>query len=137
VNAASNLDAIRRFHAAMETGDRDALIEMVLGLAHPEAEWSPLVTAVEGQSYRGKEGVLEFFTDFLESFEVRYDDLELRPIGDRAVLALAQMALEGRGSGVAVVQELGVLYEFEDGRMRHGRAYPSHAEALSAAEGLG
>jgi hypothetical protein len=136
MSAETNLDAIRRFHDAMEAGDRETLGELVREIAHPEAEWRPLVTEVEGGAYSGKEGVFGFFDDFLGSFEVRYEDRELRAIEDRAVLMLCRMELKGRGSGAGVSQEMGVLYEFETGLLRRGRAYPSRAEALAAAQGL-
>jgi ketosteroid isomerase-like protein len=136
MSAEPNLEAIARFHDAMETGDREALADLVREIAHPEAEWTPLVTEVEGGAYRGREGVLAFFDDFLGSFEVRYDDRELRALDDRAVLMLCRMEVKGRGSGAGASQEMGVLYEFEDGRLRRGRAFPSHGAALAAAKEL-
>lgn len=136
MSAAANLEAIARFHDAMEAGDREALADLVREIAHPDAEWSPLVTEVEGGAYRGREGVLSFFEDFLGAFEVRYDDRNLRALDDRAVLMLCHMELKGRGSGAGVAQEMGVLYEFEDGLLRRGYAYPSHGAALAAAKEL-
>jgi ketosteroid isomerase-like protein len=136
VSAEANLELIRRFHDAMEAGDREALGELVRQIAHPEAEWRPLVTEVEGGAYRGKAGVRAFFDDFLGSFEVRYQDRDLRAIDDVAVLLLCRMELEGRGSGAAVSQEMGVVYEFDEGLLRRGCAYGTHAQALAAAEEL-
>jgi hypothetical protein len=134
--AEANVETIRRFHDAMEAGDRRALAELVREIAHPDAEWTPLVTEVEGDAYRGKDGVFAFFDDFLGSFEVRYDDRDLRAVDDTAVLMLCRMELKGRGSGAAVAQEMGVLYEFEGALLRRGRAYPSREAALAAAKGL-
>lgn len=136
MSAESNVEAITGFHDAMEVGDRDALGELFDVTAHAECEWVPLVVEVEGQSYRGREGVRAFFDDFLDSFEVRYENRELRAVGEGAVLILCQAALRGRESGAELVQEMGVLYEFEDGLLRRGRAYPSHAAAISAAAAL-
>jgi ketosteroid isomerase-like protein len=136
VNAEANLDLATRFHDAMEAGDRDVLGTLLVDTLHPDCEWAPLVIGVEGQTYRGPDGARAFFEDFLDSFEVRYEDRQLRAIGDRAVLFLCRMALRGRASGVDVVQEMGVLYEFDDGLLRRGRAYPSHAEAIAAAEAV-
>jgi SnoaL-like domain len=134
--AEANVETIRRFHDAMETGDRRALGELVREIAHPEAEWRPLVTEVEGDAYRGKDGVFAFFDDFLGSFEVRYEDRDLRAVDDRAVVMLCRMELKGRGSGAVVAQEMGVLYEFDGALLRRGRAYPSRADALTAAQEL-
>jgi ketosteroid isomerase-like protein len=126
---------ILRFHDAMEAADREALDAMLEEIAHPDCEWMPLVATVEG-GYRGKEETREFFSDFLDSFDVRYQDREVHEVGETGVLVLSNMSLRGRGSGVDVVQEMGVLYEFEGGLLRRGRAYPSHAEAEAAAQDL-
>ena len=129
-----NVAAVQRFNEAMEAGDRDALAEVVDELTHPEAEWAPLVTAVEGQVYRGREGARTFFRDFHESFTVHYADPEFRRVGADDVLMLSRMELRGRGSGIDVSQEIGVIFEFDEGLVRRGRVFPGHAEALAAVE---
>jgi hypothetical protein len=134
VSWSKNVAAVRRFNEAMEAADRDALSEVVDELTHPEAEWAPLVTAVEGQVYRGRDGARTFFRDFHEAFTVHYADPEFRRVGSDDVLMLCCMELRGRGSGVDVSQEIGVIFEFEEGLVRRGRVFPSHAEALAAAE---
>ena len=133
MNRAENVAAVRRFNEAMEAGDEDTLTALAREIAHPDGEWTPLVVGVEGKTYRGSDGWGEFFADFLETFEVRYADPEFRSVGEEDVLMLCTMELRGRGSGVDVSQEMGALFEFEGGRLRRGRAYPSHAEALAAA----
>jgi ketosteroid isomerase-like protein len=131
-----NVEMVRRSLEAMEGGNRDAFRELIDQIAHPEVEWTPLIgTGVEG-SYQGREQIANFFEDFVGSFEVRYEDREIRAFGDRFVLLLARMRLKGRESGVEVDQELGSVYEFEDGLLRRGRAYPTHEEALAAAEAV-
>jgi ketosteroid isomerase-like protein len=135
--ATRNVEALRGFLDAIEGGDRDQLRALLADFVHPDCTWSPLVGRVEGGGYEGPGGMVSFFDDLLGSFEVRYEDRELRPIGDRSVLLLCRMELRGRHSGVAVSQELGATHEFEDGRLRRGRAYASHAEGLAAAEALG
>jgi hypothetical protein len=135
VSADDYVQIIVRFSDAMEAADRAVLDAMLQEIAHPDCEWTPLVATVEG-GYRGKDQTRAFFTDFLDSFEVRYDRREVEEAGHDAVLFLADMHLRGRGSGVDVVQEIGVLYEFEGGLLRRGRAYPGHAEAEAAAHEL-
>lgn len=132
---AENVARILAFHDAMEASDREGLDRMLEQIAHPDCEWTPLVATVEG-GYRGKEHTREFFSDFLDSFEVRYSAREVREVGDGDVLFLCTMNARGRGSGVDVVQEMGVLYEFEGGLLRRGRAYPSHDRAIAAADDL-
>jgi ketosteroid isomerase-like protein len=134
--AARNVDAVRRSLDLVETGDREGLRRLVTEIAHPDCVWTPLIgEAVEG-SYRGPDGFVAFFEDLLGSFEVRYEDRDLRPIGEGAVLSLYRLRLAGRESGLEVDQQMGAVFEFEDGVLRRGQAYPTHAEALAAAEGL-
>jgi ketosteroid isomerase-like protein len=130
--AEENVATILRFHDAMEAADREVLDAMLEEIAHPDCEWAPLVATVEG-GYRGKAETRRFFGDFLESFDVRYEDREVEAIGEVGVLVRCTMVLRARESGVPLQQEMGVLYELENGLFRRGRAYPSHAEAEAAA----
>jgi hypothetical protein len=137
VKPTENVAAFAGWLDTIERGSRDELRALIADFIHPDCEWSPLVGEVEGGSYRGPEGIASFFDDLLGSFEVRYEDRELRPFGDHVVLLLCRMELRGRQSGVAVSQELGAMGEFEAGRLRRGHAYPTRGEALAAAEALG
>jgi ketosteroid isomerase-like protein len=135
--SARNVDVVRRSLDLVERGDREGLRRLVAEIAHPECVWMPLIgEAVEG-SYRGPDGFVAFFEDLLGSFEVRYEDRDLRPIGASGVLSLYRLRLTGRESGLEVDQEMGAVFEFVDGLLRRGQAYPTRAEALAAAEGLG
>ena len=136
MSAEENVRTILRFHDAMEAGDREALDGLLEEVTHPECEWTPLVAEVEGGAYRGKGQTRRFFNDFLDSFEVRYEDREVEAVGETGVLVRCRMVLTARESGVPLEQEMGVLYELEDGMFRRGRAYPSHAGATAAAEAL-
>jgi ketosteroid isomerase-like protein len=130
-------EKVRALNEALQSGDREGFRELVARIVHPDSEWEPLITAVEGgHEYRGREGMADFFDDFLGSFEVRYIDQQLLPIGDDAVLFLTAMRVRGRESGIEVPREVGVVFEFEDGLVRRARAYESHDEARAAAEAL-
>jgi hypothetical protein len=130
-----NVATILRFHDAMEAGDRGGLDRLLDEVTHPDCEWRPLVAEVEG-GYCGRDQTREFFNDFLDSFDVRYEDREVEPVGATGVLLLCNMVLEAKGSGVGLEQPMGVLYELEEGQFRRGRAFPSHAEARAAAQRL-
>jgi ketosteroid isomerase-like protein len=134
--AERNLTVMRRALAAMSSGSIEELRKLMLEVAHPEIEWSPLVTQVEGESYRGHDGLMRFFEDFIGAFTVRYEVEDLRALGDHGVLVLGHMNLSGQSSGAGVRIEMGALYEFEEGQLRCGRVYSSQAEAQAAAEAL-
>ena len=133
----SNLEIVSRAIESIEAGNVERFVELIEEVVHPEVEWSPLIApAVEG-TYRGRDRLAAFFEDFTGSFEVTYKDRELHPIGDDAVLLTCVLVLKGRESGVEVEQEMGSVFEFEDGQLRRGRAYPTHAEAREVAEAVG
>ena len=102
---------------------------------HPECEWGPFLSGVEGRSYSGHAGMLEFFDDFIGTFSPRYEIDEMRQVGPDAVVALGAMHLRGRESGAELTQELGALFEFEDELIRRGTA-SDHATTLAAVEAV-
>jgi ketosteroid isomerase-like protein len=135
-NARRVEEMLRVSAESIERRDREAGKRQIEAFWHEDCEWSPLIAGVEGAStYHGREGVLQFFEDFLGSFEVRYHDIEFEQVGD-VVIWLSRMEVRGRESGVEVERELGVVYELDEGLIRHGKAYDSHAAALRAAEEL-
>ena len=136
MSADLNIEAIRRAYDLFEAGDREALAALAEEVMHPDCEWIPYVTGVEGRTYRGREGMLEFIDDFLGAFSVTYDIEAVRPVGPRTVLVLGSMTLHGRESGVEVPQDLAVLFEFEDGLIRRGEA-SDRETAIAAAEAVG
>jgi hypothetical protein len=121
---------------AIKDRDREAAARQIEEFWHEDCEWTPLIAGVEGTStYRGREGILRFFDDFLGSFDVEYRDVEFRQIGD-AVAFLSNMHVRGLESGVEVERELGAVYVFDGDLIRWGKAYDSHAAALAAVEEL-
>jgi ketosteroid isomerase-like protein len=134
--AVANVELVEAMMGLVERNEQQPLAELVDEHAHPDVEWTPLIAvAIEGV-YRGRDGVRRFFEDLLDSFEVRYHELEFRQFGDDVVLALCRMDLRGRESGVETSTHAGTVYEFKDGQLRRGRVYDDHAEAVSAAEAL-
>ena len=135
---ASGIERLQAVNEAIQGGDRDEFRRSIANVMAADCEWDPLITAVEGgQDYRGRDGLADFFDDFLGSFEVRYVDPQFRAVGDHVVLLLADMRMRGRESGIDVARELGVVFEFEDGFVRRARAFESHREAAAEAEALG
>ena len=82
-----NVGAIRR---SIEQVNRDGLegaLRAVDELCHPEAEWRPLLTGVDGRVYHGQEGLREFWRELFDAFEkVEWKDVEVRSADDRVVL---------------------------------------------------
>jgi ketosteroid isomerase-like protein len=132
----SQIEAVRRTWDAVERGDREALRALAAEAVHPDCEWTPLLAGVDGRVYHGPEGMVEFFSEWLDAFEPRYEDREYEQLSDEVVLATCHLRIEGRETGVGIEREVAVVTQFEDGLLRRGRAYDSRAEAVEAVKEL-
>jgi ketosteroid isomerase-like protein len=126
----ANVEIAKRAVDAVNRRDVDAFMEfttsefeLVLALAG----------AVEGGSFRGREGMEAYFEASKDTWgELRLIVQEIRDLGDR-VLWLGQAVGLGSGSGVPVTAPLGAIQDFRDGKISRIRAYLDHGEALRAA----
>ena len=132
----SQIEAVKRTWDAVEQGDREGLRAIAAQAVHPDCEWTPLLSGVDGRTYHGPDGMVAFFEEWLESFEPRYEDRSYEQLSDDIVLATCRMSIEGRGTGVAMEREVAVLTQFEDGLLRRGRAYDTRSEAMDGAREL-
>jgi ketosteroid isomerase-like protein len=131
------IEPLGRACDALERSDVEGFMVIIEEIAHPDCEWISYFSGeVEGRTHRGYDGMRTWASDLSEAFDVRYEDREFRAMGEDAVLFLSRFDYRGRGSGIDLSNEIGVLWEFEDGLFRSGRAYGSQAEARAAAEAL-
>ena len=101
-----------------------------ISLTAPGFEWFPSMIAVEGQSFRGPEGVALYFEMLAGAWNYFHVSAERYLEGDGLVLLLGR--LEGRGltSGATVVSALGMAFDVRDGAITRIRGYLDHTEAL-------
>lgn len=100
-------------------------------LTTPSFEWFPSMTAIEGEVFRGSEGIERYFAsldDAWESFQILPG--EFRDPADTVVM-LGRLAGRGKGSGVPVDSSLGMVFDFL-GKISRIRGYLDHGEALRA-----
>ncbi len=103
-------------------------------LVSPEVEFIPYLANVDGQVYRGIEGVTSWLDEMDTAFEeVRPQLRSVRALDDRHVLTLGQTLLRGKGSGAAINFEWAQLIQVEDGRVTSIRIFRGEPEALEAA----
>ena len=135
-NVVREIEIMNRSWDAIERDDRDGFRAIIQESTHPTLEWTPLLSGVDGRTYHGPDGMVEFFEEWLESFVPRYEDRQFEELGSGVILAHCRVHLESRGSGVSMDQEIDMLMEWQDGLLRRGRAFDTRAAALEAAEEL-
>ena len=128
--APENVAIVRELMGAVDRRD----IDTFAGVVTPDFEWFPLFAAhVEGDAYRGREGIEAFLGEVDETWEeFRPMPEEYRDLGDR-VLALGRLRTRGRTSGVPNDSPWGGVYELRGGKVSRIRTYLDHDEALRAA----
>ena len=102
-------------------------------LTTPDFAWSPSMVAIEGETFRGREGIERYFRSLENSWEqFRIDRNRFRE-AEGLVVMLGRLEGRGVGSGVPVDSSLGMVFDFRGGLISRIRGYLDHAEALRAA----
>jgi ketosteroid isomerase-like protein len=111
-------------------------IDAFTALTTPDFEWSPSMVAIEGEIFRGREGIEKYFASLNNAWE-RFHILRdgFRDVAD-VVIMLGRLEGRGKASGIEVVEPLGMVFDFRHGAISRIRGYLDHGEALQAA-GLG
>jgi ketosteroid isomerase-like protein len=125
-----NVEIVKRVIDDYNRRDLDAYDQFFT----PDFELFPALRgAVEGGSYRGREGIERVFDATRDTWEdFRLIAHEFRDLGDR-VLVVGRVEGRGRGSGIPVDAPTDTIFDFRDGKVSHVRAYLDHGEALRAA----
>jgi ketosteroid isomerase-like protein len=124
-----NVEIVKRLMDAFNERDLDTFVEITT----PDFEWTTSMTAVEGEIFRGREGIETYFGRMRDAWdEFRALASEFRDLGDR-VLWLGRLEGRGRGSGVPVTAPLDILFDFRGDEISRSRSYLDHDEALRAA----
>jgi ketosteroid isomerase-like protein len=128
--AEENIELVQRLMDAVNRRDIDALAHVTTA----DFEWFPVFAArVEGDTYRGREGIEAFLGEVDETWdEFRPLPEEYRDLGDR-VLGLGRLRTRGRGSGVPVDSPWGGVYDVRAGSISRIRTFLDHREAMRAA----
>jgi len=115
--------------SAFNEGD----VEAFATLTTPDFEWAPSMVAIEGETFRGRQGIETYFEklgDAWEKFHIHRD--RFRNSAD-VVVMLGRLEGHGKSSGVPVDSSLGMVFDFRDGLISRIRGFLNHAEALEAA----
>src|SRR6478736_8435610 len=94
-----NVEIVMRATTAFHRRDIDGFVSLMT----EDFEWVPVFAErVEGDAYRGREGIETFLREVAETWEeFRPVPEDYRDLGEH-VLALGRLTTRGRGSGVPV-----------------------------------
>jgi ketosteroid isomerase-like protein len=107
-------------------------VEAFAALTTPDFEWSPSMVAIEGQVFRGGEGIRAYFASLEDAWgEFRILPDSFREAAD-TVLMLGGLRGRGKNSGVTVDESLGMVFDLRTGEIARIRGFLDHAEALRA-----
>ena len=127
-----NVETVQRLVAAWIADDLDAYLAEL----DAEIEWYPSIEpGLEGKAtvFRGHDDVRKAWREYRgEAWErLTPRPQEFRDLGE-SVLALGQIDLIARATGIEFSQEIGQLFEFRGGKIVRVRDFLTHAEALEA-----
>jgi ketosteroid isomerase-like protein len=124
-----NLASVQRLLEAFNRRDVDGFVTATT----PDFEWSPSVVAVDGEIFRGREGIEAYFGRMSEAWaEFRALTDDVRDLGDR-VLWIGRLRGSGLRSGAPIDVPLSILYHLRDDRISRMHSFLDHDEALEAA----
>jgi ketosteroid isomerase-like protein len=124
-----NVEIAQRMIDAYNCGDVGAFAD----LATPDFEWLTSMGAIEGEVFRGREGIETYFANLSDAWEeLRLYADEFRDLGDRVVW-LGRIRGRGRSSHAHVDAPMGVVADMRGGKTVRIRSYLDQGEALRAA----
>jgi ketosteroid isomerase-like protein len=112
--------------------DDEAIREMVERFYSPEVELRWSTRGPDARVYRGRDGVIQAFREWLESFSEYYlEPLDFVELGDRVVVPYRQWGI-GSASGIPVEVEVTHVVEIRDNQIAMVDEYDTLEEALEA-----
>jgi ketosteroid isomerase-like protein len=119
----------RSYAAELEKGESDPVAREVLDQMHPDIRWEDVIGQVREGKLAYAKGVDELL-QALESYSLTLD--EVTDLGRDHVLALVQVGMKGRSSGVPASMSLFCLLTVRDGLISEIVEYPTRSDALQA-----
>jgi ketosteroid isomerase-like protein len=123
-----NVEIVRRVFAAFNARD----VEELVRLFDPECEFQPFRAQLEGQIYRGHEGMRRFASDMEEDWDTYLiDPTEFRAREDRVGVA-GHITAVAPGPRVIIESRAGFVFDLREGRILRVVSHSDPAVALDA-----
>jgi ketosteroid isomerase-like protein len=126
-------DLVRRAYAAFAERDYETMAE----LAVPDFELDLTGRVLNPATYRGADGLRQFFAEVDELWESM--DMQVERLVERGdeVLALLRVNITGRGSGLSLEDRIAQRWTARDGKLVRMRVYGDQQAALAEFEAGG
>jgi ketosteroid isomerase-like protein len=138
----ANAQTIRALVETLQNREALALLasrDVDLELLDPEIEWDTsglegVIPSDTAEVYRGHEGVLTYWRQWLESWrDLQFDIQDVREAGDEVAVLIRDSRLRGRHSGILTeLPPAGMVFTFRDGKVVRFRNFPDQESALKA-----
>ena len=127
--ARESVEIAKRAIDAFNRADVEAFIKLTTA----DFEWSPSMVAIEGEIFRGSEGIAAYFASLSNAWkEFSILPGTYRETGD-VVIMLGGLRGRGRNSDVTVDSSLGMAFDLRGPKIARIRGFLDHAEALRVA----
>lgn len=125
----NNVELVRR---AMNAWDREDM-EALTALSDAEVEFVSIFAGMEGRTYRGYEGLREYFADMRDTWTEFHRDIEeMMDAGDNQVVVFFRLRGTARASGVPVDEQVTTVFELRKGLLYRMVVFRDREEALEA-----
>jgi ketosteroid isomerase-like protein len=123
-------EIVRQAYAALAERDFDTMSE----LAVAEFEMDMTNRVFNPATYRGEEGLRQFLAEIGELWEFMDMKVERLVERDDEVLALLEVAIKGRGSGLTLKDRIAQRWTVRGGKLVDMRVYADQQKALAEFE---
>jgi steroid delta-isomerase-like uncharacterized protein len=125
-----NVDLVRKAMDAWNREDMEALI----ALSDAHVEFVSIFAGMEGRTYRGYDGLREYFADMRDTWTEFHRDIEeMIDAGENQVVVFFRLRGTARASGVPVDEQVTTVFELKAGRLYRMVVFRDREEALAAA----
>jgi steroid delta-isomerase-like uncharacterized protein len=125
-----NVELVRRAMKAWNSEN----IDEVIALSDPDVEFVSIFAGMEGRTYRGYDGLREYFADMRDTWSEFHRDIEkMIDAGDERVVVFFGLRGTARASGAPVEEEVTTVFRLREGRLHRMVVYRDREEALKDA----
>ena len=127
----ADIDLVRQVVEAFR--DRD--VARLRLLFDEQSEFTSTIGALDGGTYRGRDGIERYTHDLDDVFdEWHSEDERYVDVGDGRVMFFYRIVGRGKGSGVPIDEEAAISWMVRDGKVLRGKVYLDPEEALASVQ---